>query len=654
MATLSILRNMAEVYKIQLQPEKEYLAGRQDSCDIVLDEHAKISRQHFRMAFEGDSWKVHLISRYGELIYNGESTQEIELTEITQFSVGPYTFVYEPTVTSSVVDVNQIPEGQSSHLPAVQHGSSNRITSDEGHPVGYDEVTSPGDVQTIPYIRIKYSPEGQEDLLRLEGNLWVGGRDEQCEIHIDDPSASRRHFEIGQEHGKYFIADLNSSNGTSLNGEGLIPHQSTALNSGDKIEIRDIYIIFELRDPTFQSKLLSVPQNLLIPSSNYSPTSPLNHNYPAVQFPETGILRVPRPPTSRRDEARNLANKRKGPIRFFLMVTIIGLLAFAVLYEDKPKPKPVVANSGSSFDKLSNEQKIFVKQSYELARSLYMQRKYEMARAQLQRLHKIIEIYEDSREIEKLVEQAFLLIQQKNEMDKAMEEQKRLRKEIAGIIDHCRIQLRNSRSVGEAEDCLLPATVKDPTNPGIKSLIDMVAARQQADDERRQARANYEQLASAAREMFSRALNLHNSGKTEDALVVYRRLASSDLPNADNVKDKAKEKIETINAETQRKLSNAIRTAENAFQKQDDRAAIVAAGEALAIVEDNAKALDIRQEARKRLNKALKVIFEDSIIEEGFGEIEPAKDKWKKIMETDTVDGEYYMKAKSKLKKYGG
>jgi tetratricopeptide (TPR) repeat protein len=208
--------------------------------------------------------------------------------------------------------------------------------------------------------------------------------------------------------------------------------------------------------------------------------------------------------------------------------------------------------------------------------------------------------------------------------------------------------------VGEAEDCLLPATVKDPTNPGIKSLIDMVAARQQADDERRQARANYEQLASAAREMFSRALNLHNSGKTEDALVVYRRLASSDLPNADNVKDKAKEKIETINAETQRKLSNAIRTAENAFQKQDDRAAIVAAGEALAIVEDNAKALDIRQEARKRLNKALKVIFEDSIIEEGFGEIEPAKDKWKKIMETDTVDGEYYMKAKSKLKKYGG
>jgi hypothetical protein len=42
------------------------------------------------------------------------------------------------------------------------------------------------------------------------------GRDESCELHLDDPLISRRHVEVGHSDGVWWISDLGSSNGTML------------------------------------------------------------------------------------------------------------------------------------------------------------------------------------------------------------------------------------------------------------------------------------------------------------------------------------------------------------------------------------------------------------------------------------------------------
>jgi hypothetical protein len=42
------------------------------------------------------------------------------------------------------------------------------------------------------------------------------GRDEGCELHLDDPLISRRHVEVSHEAGGWWITDLGSSNGTLL------------------------------------------------------------------------------------------------------------------------------------------------------------------------------------------------------------------------------------------------------------------------------------------------------------------------------------------------------------------------------------------------------------------------------------------------------
>lgn len=49
----------------------------------------------------------------------------------------------------------------------------------------------------------------------------VLGRDPSCDVQIIDPLSSRKHCRIYTEGEKIFVEDLNSSNGTKLNGTNI-------------------------------------------------------------------------------------------------------------------------------------------------------------------------------------------------------------------------------------------------------------------------------------------------------------------------------------------------------------------------------------------------------------------------------------------------
>ena len=60
------------------------------------------------------------------------------------------------------------------------------------------------------------------------------GRDDACEIHLDDPMISRRHAEVSYHEGLWWIADLGSRNGTTVGGQRvtrvpLPPHSEVRL-----------------------------------------------------------------------------------------------------------------------------------------------------------------------------------------------------------------------------------------------------------------------------------------------------------------------------------------------------------------------------------------------------------------------------------------
>jgi hypothetical protein len=67
------------------------------------------------------------------------------------------------------------------------------------------------------------------------------GRSRECDIQLDDPSASRRHAELRQEGTAYWIVDLDSTNGLEVNG---MRTQRAKLDHGDKITIGSTDIAF--------------------------------------------------------------------------------------------------------------------------------------------------------------------------------------------------------------------------------------------------------------------------------------------------------------------------------------------------------------------------------------------------------------------------
>ncbi|HEV8192577.1 MAG TPA: FHA domain-containing protein, partial [Ktedonobacterales bacterium] len=72
------------------------------------------------------------------------------------------------------------------------------------------------------------------------GAVIILGRDEDCDICLPDSSVSRRHAQIMRQPDGYFLSDLQSSNGTSLNGISL--SAPGLLRPGDMLQLGEIVL----------------------------------------------------------------------------------------------------------------------------------------------------------------------------------------------------------------------------------------------------------------------------------------------------------------------------------------------------------------------------------------------------------------------------
>ena len=69
----------------------------------------------------------------------------------------------------------------------------------------------------------------------------VAGRSEDADLVIDDPSASRQHFEVISRFGSQVMRDLRSTNGTMVNGVKVV---ECRLTNGDIITVGSTEIGF--------------------------------------------------------------------------------------------------------------------------------------------------------------------------------------------------------------------------------------------------------------------------------------------------------------------------------------------------------------------------------------------------------------------------
>jgi hypothetical protein len=91
------------------------------------------------------------------------------------------------------------------------------------------------------YLIIKHGLERGKDF-KIQKEETKIGRDEENDIVLTHPTVSRFHAKIIRDGENYFIEDLNSANGTFVNG---IKVKKELLNDNDILQFGDIVCVFK-------------------------------------------------------------------------------------------------------------------------------------------------------------------------------------------------------------------------------------------------------------------------------------------------------------------------------------------------------------------------------------------------------------------------
>lgn len=623
MAKLIIYKNQNELITLELDPTKEYIAGRSPDCDIMLDD-VVFSRQHFKLFYAQGKWTVQSISKYSQLEINHRESDYFTLKSEDKFGTFTYEFLFK--------DYSEPKEVSISYNDT--DGKTAEVVQDDKTFV--PEMTSQEWSIGVPYILLR-KDDGSSQTMRLEGDYWIIGRDEGCDISIEDPKASREHCEIYHKQKKYFIIDRNSSNGTLLNYKKIPPNREMPLKSGDQIQIGKYLLIFEIRDPLFAEKLTNLPMDM-----GYNAVQTIN--YTGAENSSQKVIKV-------------TPNDQK---KKFMMIGGTALF-LVVMYlfsgSGGENSQQNLSSQGSSDTKpivqLSPEQKDLVDKSYNLAKTLYTQGKYELALTEIEKIHALIPEYKDSKEIAQYSKNAIDTIMEQKDIERGEEEQRKLFAKVSGIVDQCGAEYSSKKSSESLQDCLSPALELDPENAKAAQLLEIAEQNDLQKDQLAEQRAAYNNQVARRKRLFFQAERLNKQGKSLDALSAYSRHIASNLPDPDRLEEKSKQEVRNLQQKISEDIKNLKGQAEASYSKKEYKEAISKLEQALRLDPQNGNIKDLYSNYSKELQGLVKNLYGDSVLEENLGNIEVAKEKWKKIRSMDVLSGEYYKKSGLKLKKYG-
>tara|TARA_B100001248_G_scaffold262695_1_gene261021 strand:- start:8337 stop:10280 length:1944 start_codon:yes stop_codon:yes gene_type:complete len=646
MALLKVFSHSNHIASLELIEGNEYIIGRQSDVDLVLRD-TTLSRKHLRVFYDMH-WQVEVLSKYSELEFDGEKLKHLDLDSDKEFLIQSYQFVF---VMQEEAEQDPAANFEEAESPSAAIDDNAYANAD----VINDDDTNVDSLEVSPYVNISNDLDDFEPK-KLNGKEWCIGRSAECEIQIEDKQASRKHCMITRNHHEFFVRDLGSSNGTFLNEKKMKPNKIAPLVSGDVIQIGKHSITFELINEEIAKEIQKFPEAVAPPNPfavpNPSVNIPTNHGNAAA-------IRV-----DNKLKTNNQLNDKKKLI--YAAIATVVILA-AMFYKPTDTTSKVSKDPGqseakqSAFEALSTENQQLVLRFYDNAYRYYIQGDYQKSLNETQKIHRLLpeegyldlSVDKDSKKLEKLAKAAIKIQAEKDEIRRMQEEQRKLKEQVAAMVDYCDKQAKPGTSVEQAHNCLAKVYELDPENVGAKRIIQRL---EQEAEQRMQAqrnRAAYQQQVNKGKNLFNRALQLEKKDKILDAISAYDRHLASSYPDPSNLKKTSAAKKKKLSINLKKRVDTLTRRAEADYEAKNFRGSIMNLNKALQLDPSTQEAKDLLAKVTRELNKDMKSLYSDSVLEESLGNIETAKSLWKKIKDTDVPSGNYYQKAKSKLKKYG-
>jgi pSer/pThr/pTyr-binding forkhead associated (FHA) protein len=180
--------DLQESYKVG---QFEFLIGRSQECTLIVRDPL-VSRVHARISYQNKKYVIENLGR-NPLRLNGAPIYKQVLNNGDLLTIGNEEFIFKIESKSDEV-----------YEPHPSNGETIINAASSG-------------AFAIPKLSIN-SSLGDNLSFKLDKNSYLIGRQQDCDICVDDNTVSRRHAEIYHDNTGWRIKDLESGNGTLLNG----------------------------------------------------------------------------------------------------------------------------------------------------------------------------------------------------------------------------------------------------------------------------------------------------------------------------------------------------------------------------------------------------------------------------------------------------
>lgn len=480
-----------------------------------------------------------------------------------------------------------------------------------------------------------------------EDEIFIGRDEKKCQIILNDPEVSSLHAVIKKINSVITLEDLNSSNGTILNGERINKHEIVA---GDEFVIGSTSFTLEIKSDLLEAesdRLMPVESGQIVETEEIVEeiiSDDENLDFQNEVVAEKSIIkRIWKDPV-----------KRKKAIYALAIIALIILLGDDGEDTNKNPPKKQTAQiNGKNESKvkkipknLENERNV----AYELGVSYFDQQRFDLAQIEFQKVINIDPEYKSIQSYMTQTGEALKRLQELEEQKRAEEDRLKIKK----IVDEYLVKAKEAvaeHKVEVAENFFRLIIEKDPENITVSQLkLELEAWK------REQEKIALEIAAKeAARKKMIDALNpgkmfylkkewYRAINKLED----FIRLQQID---EDLIKE-ATEMLSDAKNQLASELGPIIGKARSLKEGQDLKAAYEAFWDVLKIEPTNTEALNEVDEIKSTLENRSKKVYREAIIAESLSLFADAKEKLQEVQQISPTDSEYYKKATDKLRNY--
>jgi pSer/pThr/pTyr-binding forkhead associated (FHA) protein len=479
------------------------------------------------------------------------------------------------------------------------------------------------------------------------------GRDGENSIPLQDPEASGKHARLEKNGTTIQLIDLQSSNGTLLNGKRVNQDQ---INDGDEFLIGSTS--FELK---VVSQELEKEKDSLIPIGSELLEEVIDDSGEGLDFSDKKNDEDSK--NEKNVESKSLFSKEalKDPEkRKKILIGLVVLIGAWVLLDDGKKE--VTVKEGKPAEKIEEKEKIDISKSLSSEQLQILEATYQLSvklveqgklREALNELEKIIQIAPDYKQTSSLMIAVKEGLAKIEELEKKQQEEeaRRLNQiKISEMVEKLKVAV-SKREVELANALMGKILELDPENfdvPPLKSELDSwVRDQERLAIEKAQKEAERKrqvEMLSPSKVFFEKK-EWHNAITKLEQFILEKNL-DEDLRNeALDLFKKAKENLE-------QELAPVIGKARSFKEAQDLKSAYESYENALKIDPNHEESINEMATIRDTLRIRAMKIFREGLIEESLTLFDAAKEKFLEVKQVAPKDSEYYLKAEEKLKKY--